>query len=201
MFAPRPISPHTGAALLVLAFVAVTVGCGGTDETEERPALDLPAYSEDGLRMVYSDIDDDGRPDVIKYFQETEDPETGEHTRTLVKTELDLTGDGRINMRRTYDETGDLSLEEMDGDLDGRMDHTVYWENGVILRTETDTDHDGYLDEFREYRDGYLSLVRRDSDHDGEVDTWSYYDQEGLARVGVDTDGDGEADRWSRRSE
>jgi hypothetical protein len=189
---------------LILAGVLVgtaLAGCVGSGGADGRPLLDLPQYSPDGLRLVYSDTNDDGRPDVLKFFRDVRDADSGVRTSTLVRTELDLNGDGRTNLRRTYDSRGELALEEMDGDLDGRMDHTVYWENGIILRTESDTDGNGWIDEHREYRDGYLSLVRTDTDGNGVIDTWSYYDHAGIVRVGVDSNGDGEADRWSRRSE
>jgi hypothetical protein len=185
---------------LALAGGVAAAGCGGSGGPA-RPVLDLPLYSPDGLRLLHSDADGDGRPDVIRYYREAADPETGRRTRTLVRTEIDLTGDGQINMRRVYDASGALAREDMDGNLDGRFDHVVYWENGLILRTETDTDHDGRFDEHRDYRDGLLSLVRKDTTGNGAIDTWSYYDRDGLARVGVDTTGDGEADRWTRRPE
>ena len=42
---------------------------------------------------VELDVDEDGTPDVFKYYREDEDAETGEVEQTLVRTEIDLTGE------------------------------------------------------------------------------------------------------------
>jgi hypothetical protein len=189
-----------GATLLALA---AGTACGGSEGEERSPTIDLPRYSEDGLRIVYSDLDHDGIPEVLKYFatDEEEEHRAQDVERRLVRTEIDLTGDGIPNMRREYDELGELTREEFDGNFDGRIDHVIEWEEGLVMRSEQDENHDGRSDVFRVYRHGHLSRIMRDTNFDGTVDTWSYYDRFGLVRVGYDTDRNGEADYWVNRPE
>ena len=171
------------------------LGCGSGDEQRfERIRI-----TEEGLRALQSDIDDDGIPDVFRYFEVERAENTGELILTLVRTELDLTSDGLVNVRREYDEFGDLILEEMDGDLNGQMDHIVTWEQGMVTQTEDDDDGDGNFDEIRYYNQGFLSRVERDDNGDGAYDFWAYYDRYGLNRIGFDTNGDGEPDTWTQR--
>ena len=180
--------------------ILFAVACGGPDETEPLPPLSYSEVTEDGIRVEYTDTDQDGTPEVIKYFEPTEPEEEGEEPgEYLARTEIDLNGDGSTNLVRVYGLNGDLLLEEMDGNFDGRADHTVHWEDGLIMRTERDEDHDGVVDVFRYYREGFLTRVLRDRDGNTEVDMWSYYDRRGLARVGYDSNGDGAADYWTRR--
>ena len=110
----------------------------------------------------------------------------GRHPRTLAG-------------RREYDERGDLMREDMDSNLDGDFDRTIFWEEGLIVRSEMDHNHDGAIDQYRYYENGFLNRVLTDENHDGEVDRWAYYDRHGLQRVGTDRNSDGEADTWSER--
>ncbi len=189
-------------SLLLGVSVGAVTGCAGASEEVEEHPLRVTHRLEDGRRLVISDVDQDGQADVRKYFgvpdSRADDPDAEE---VLLVTEMDLSGDGLFNLRRSYDEHGELSVEEMDGNLDGDIDHRVFWQNGVIMRTERDENSDGLVDEFRYYREGYLNRVLRDRDGDSEVDTWAYYDRTGLARVGYDTTGDGAADSWTRRED
>jgi hypothetical protein len=189
------------AVCFLLTASCLTVACGGGSEQARQSVYNGPQYTEDGLRIIRSDVNDDGIPDVTKYFEEVIDDSGFLVERNLVRTEIDLTGDGLVNMRREYDEFGDLVLELLDGNLDGRFDDVIVWEDGAEVSSERDSDFDGEVDEYRYFRQGLLYRVERDTDGDGELDTWSYYDRHGLARVGVDINDDGEPDTWTRRGE
>jgi hypothetical protein len=195
---PLPAYRNLALRALSLATATAALGCGGSGEEVRDYPLRTTEYTEDGLRLVYSDVDQNGVQDTLKTFR-VETDEDGNVELFLVRTDIDLTGDGVFNLARVYDDEGDLVLEEIDSNLDGTMDRTVYWQAGDIMRAEEDEDQDGVIDVTRYYREGFLNRTERDTNSDGEVDTWSYYDSGGIVRVGVDSNRDGAADQWTRR--
>lgn len=118
-------------------------------------------------------------------------------TETLA---LDTTGDLRFD---TWSHAvGDTVVRsEQDEDGDGRIDTWEYYRPDETLeRFEKDTDGDGVAD----YRtsiaadgDRVVSL-EYDANADGRIDTWEYYrPDETIERMEEDTDGDGRPDyRW-----
>jgi hypothetical protein len=182
---------------LFLSFIFIS--CGGAQQEEDVQVFPYIDYTEEGLRVLYSDTNLDGIADVAKYFTIELDEEGEVLEERLVLTELDLSGDGQYNMRRHYDESEQLFQEEMDGNLDGIMDHHVIWEGGQIMESQRDDNFDGVFDSFRFYRDGFLVRVERDLNGNGTVDMWSFYDRFGMNRVGYDTTGNGVANQWTRR--
>lgn len=185
----------------LLIVCGLLAACGGAPEEETLYPITSDEATEDGGRIEYTDTDRDGTPEVAKFFEpvEGEFNEDGTPKLHLARTEIDLTGDGAPNLIRVYDTREDLVREEMDSDLEGHVDHWVFWEDGTIMRTERDEDNNGIVDVFRFYREGFLVRVQRDRDGDGEIDMWAFYDRQGLARVGYDVNNDGAADNWTRR--
>jgi hypothetical protein len=93
-------------------------------------------YGPDGtLVMVAYDLDFDGRPDEILYFEKEQ----------LVKKEMAFGFDG-IPRSWSYYEKGKLVRKERDTNGDGKVDYWEYWENGEIDRIGIDTDGDGQVD-------------------------------------------------------
>ncbi|MBN1946583.1 MAG: hypothetical protein JW797_12990 [Bradymonadales bacterium] len=184
---------------LVVVAIALLSGCAGSGQQRAAPQISVVRGTTDGLLVVTSDLDGNGVPEIVKYFQPIEDAGATTSTRRLVRTEIDLNGDGRADNWRHYDPYGELVREEMDGDLDGRVDYRVYWENGLMVRSEQDRDHDGRFDVIGYYQDGFLLQVERDLGGGRGIDSWSYYDGRGLTRIGYDTDEDGEPDVWIQR--
>lgn len=182
---------------------SLAVGCGNK---KNRQGDDLeiggPKFSrdEEGNIVREFDIDGDDKPDVTKVFAEYPDPEDPSLTRQrLLRKEVDVNSDGKINMRRIYNEEGQLMLEEADTDLDGKMDVVRHIDSGQLIRKDLLDPESGVVLASRYYRDGELDRVEKDTDRDDKIDYWEFYEQGVLDRIGRDLNGDGRADTWQRR--
>jgi hypothetical protein len=197
-----------------LVLSGALVACGGGAQTPDAdapppagaPRTGVPSKSAqpggtgpttDNVRT--SDIDEDGRPEVTKYYDDVPDPERpGQRKSVLVRQELDLTWDGRVDIWRYFGPDGKVTKEEWDLDYDGNVDETRFFEEGVLVRTERDQNNDGQIDVTRYYADGKLERKETDSNGDGKPDRWEYYEGRVLDRVGVDKDFDGTVDTWAK---
>lgn len=198
--------PSASLLPLVLAFLLASACSSdkGAQQPDELASARGPHYEqgvdEEGLIVEYLDADGDGNPDIIRYFEEYEDPrEKGRIRRRLRRMELDVNGDGQINVRRFYDEYGNVAREENDVNLDGNMNQIIYFMGGEIARKEILHPTKGYVQERRVYFDGNLVRVEKDTTGRGAIDTWEYYEDGVLMRIGRDTVGDGSADTWQLR--
>jgi hypothetical protein len=150
-----------------------------------------------GERVVSLDLNRDGKPDVFTYSLQTKKPD-GTQTERLVRKELDINGDGLIDIRRVFDEQETLLRESLDLDFDGRVDQTNLYDHGTLVKKERDLDYNGKPDEWVLYEKGKIVRKERDANSDGRVDYWEYWENEAVDRVGEDLDGDGKVDRWSK---
>ncbi len=147
-----------------------------------------------------SDTDGDGTPEVYKYYKTGADPERpGEQKTILVRQDIDVNWDGRIDIWRYFAQDGTVEKEEWDNDYDGKVDETRVFEAGVIVRAERDRNNDGTPDVTRYYKGGKLERKESDTNHDGKVDRWEYYTGRVLDRVGIDKDHDGSVDSWAKK--
>ena len=192
------------AALLSLGHFACSSNGDVQDDEElsNQPGM-TTEEDEDGYIVENLDTRGDGESDIIRYFEEYQDPRDEERTRRRIrKMEIDVNGDGKINVRRHYDDYGNVNIEENDHDLDGVMDSTLYFIGGELARKEFHGVHDergDYIKERRIYLDGQLVRVERDHNADGDPNRWEYYEDGVLMRIGRDTTGDGSADTWQLR--
>jgi antitoxin component YwqK of YwqJK toxin-antitoxin module len=193
----------------MLAFgLGVLSGCAGTqgsvDSGESAASNEVKAAvpgGKDGKTadVRTTDVDNDGRPEVIKYYKMVDDPEkTGAQKRMLVRQDLDVTWDGRTDIWRYFDVGGKVTREEWDTDYDGNVDETRFFEGGVLVRSERDRNNDGKADVNRYYKDGVLERKESDTNGDGQVDRWEYYNGTALDRIGMDKDHDGTVDFWTK---
>lgn len=113
-----------------------------------------------------------------------------------VRRELDLNGDGTVDLIRTYDDDGKLKTDTIDTDFDGQFDRVLYYRDGLVSRREIDADQDGQFEEVRQYIKGELFRVERDTTGDGSPDFWMFFKDGALERAGIDVDGDGVVDEW-----
>ena len=189
------------SSLVILAFS--TIGCGGQATTPEAsttsdtvqsssssdgPISERPTVG--GLVLVEIDLNRDEITDVFNYYRER-----AEADRLLVRREVDLNHDGRIDVQSLFNDVGTIEREEMDGDFDGRIDWVDHYQGGVRTLSEVDTNQDGSFDMSRYYVDGQISRKERDTDADGRVDYWELYRDGEVVNTGRDTDGDGEMDQ------
>ncbi len=164
---------------------------------EKHPVAGGETGATDDVRT--SDIDNDGRPEVYKYYSRIDDPDRpGEKKTQLTRQDLDLNWDGKIDIWRYFDAKGKVEREEWDTDYDGKVDETRFFENGVIARVERDRNNDGRPDMIRYYKAGKLERKESDTNGDGQVDRWEYFTGRTLDCVGVDKDHDGSVDTWAK---
>ena len=156
---------------------------GQTSLLTERPA-------SGGLVEQLIDINGDEQADVFNFYRER-----SKAARLLVRKEVDLNWDGKVDVRTWFDEDGQIEKEEMDGDFDDRVDWIDHYKGGGRVMSEIDTDYNGSLDLFKYYDNGTLRRKERDTTGDGRIDFWEYIDPNGqVLRTGRDLDADGVMD-------
>jgi hypothetical protein len=208
---------RTECLLPALLFPALLwVACGGSQNDDtivfEGPQRTIveTEIREDGRYVQYKDIDLDGRVDTILVFMilnddgiPVDDRLTVERmslaNRRQVEKEMDVNGDGDMDVRRMYANSGELEREERDVNFDGQFDRVALYDNGYVSRVDADMDGDGAAETVRFYRGGGLFRVEFDESGSGTADHYYYYDELGLAREGVDPNEDGVIDDWVRR--
>ena len=189
---------------LVVALLVVPACSSAPDTADEELGEQYSPITteetEDGLLAEYLDTNNDGNPDIIRYFEQYEDPQQDNRTRRRLRVmEIDVNRDSVINVRREYDDYGNVTREENDQNLDGTMDVTLYFVGGELARKEYQHASGNFVEERRVYLDGQLVRVERDQTGDGEPNRWEYYEDGVLMRIGRDTTGDGSADTWQLR--
>lgn len=198
------VSSSVGKMLVasLLAAVAVgTVGCGKKNQRADRnihgPTFETDA---DGNMVRRFDINGDDVPDVTKTFKDVPDENDPSVTHArMIKKEVDVNSSGNVGMRRSYNERGDLTLEELDTDLDGVIDTVNHIDGGNVVRKDKLDPTTGAIVVSRYYAGGTLQRVEQDTTGDGKVDYWEFYEEGVLDRIGRDVNGDGRADTWQRR--
>ena len=149
--------------------------------------------TSDGLTEVSVDLDGDAKAEIINYYR------MSDGNKLLMRKDVDLNRDGRVDVRSTFDEAGLRVQEEMDGDFDGRADWVDRYISGKRSVSEVDTDFNGTFDLFKYYENGRVRRKERDSDSNGRVDFWEYLDEAGsVTKTGRDNDGDGVMDERSQ---
>ena len=140
--------------------------------------------------------EENGIQSIKKYYTINDKGE-----KILVRKELDLNGDGKIDYVYYYDnkKPTDERVEKIvvDNDFDGKFDETRYYnpDNGQLIRKELDLNFDGRPEIIKRYYNGQLVKKEVDPNFDGVMDYWEYYQDGKLVRVEVDTDGDGKPDK------
>jgi hypothetical protein len=191
-------------ALLLTAGLAA-VSCSSTPRTA-APTLAPPPESaiavqaipelqpQPGEKASAFDTARSGRPNLWKYSVLV-----GEGRERVVRREVDLNGDGRVDEWDAYDEEGNLAKVVYDLDFDGKPDLVVSYEKGQLVKKELAPGFDGLARTIAYFENGKLVRKERDGKGTGKIDTWEYYEREELDRVGTDDDGDGQVDRWVKR--
>lgn len=204
-------TPVAVALSLTVASLAVALwGCASTAPTAksdgaataapaEAPATDKIKRStkESGETVTEYDLNGDKKPDVWTFSAKVQGAD-GKTVERLLRKELDINWDGRVDIAREYDEKGELTKESLDLDFDGRVDQVNYSEKGAVVRKERDLTASGRISEWVFYEKGKVVRKERDSNGDGRVDYWEYWEGSQVDRVGEDLDGDGTVDKWTK---
>lgn len=202
--AGRGIKMNRTISLLLVGTVWL-VACGGangkgqagtgpsTDETIRLGNIgDQTQCDAKGGREMLIDLNQDGKPDVRKIYKKIGTEEI------VVCREADLNFDGIKDIYIFFDDTGQVTRDEVDLDYDGKIDIISTYVKGKVIKQEIDTNADSKVDRVRHLQDDLPIRVEGDTDGDGKVDYWEYYEAGKLVRIGIDEDGDGRADNWSR---
>jgi hypothetical protein len=189
---------------LPLLSVAVLSACGGNKAVQPDAKAQAQAASTDvhvakraEEKVVQYDLNRDGKPDVWEYYVTIKDAD-GHPVDHLVRKEMDLNFDGKVDAVYWYDDKGEKVREQLDLDFDGKVDETIYFEKGQVVRKERDLNGDGKVDTWLFYEHGQLVRKERDTKGTGRVDYWEFWENGQIDRIGEDLDGDGNVDRWTR---
>lgn len=141
------------------------------------------------------DLNKDGKPDAYQFTRVIDEQPV------VVRKEVDINFDGKIDLVRDLSDKGELVDERLDNDFDGKIDLVVFFERGAIVRKEYDTNFDAKVDVWRFFDKGAMLREEADLDYNGQVDYWEYFEGGKLDRVGIDRNGDGNVDEWLNSSE
>lgn len=173
-----------------------TIASGDQPPTMQVPKLDASLCDADGKKVVTSDLNRDGQPDVWKLYATAE--QDGTSVEVLTCKQVDFDHDGRKDYVATYLKTGEKVAEEFDFGFDGKFDAREHFDHKAATPTvvERDSDHDKKPDMWERYKDGVLDSVHRDRNGDGKPDLWETYDANGqITQILFDDDYDGRVDR------
>lgn len=193
-----------------LGLAVVTLGLSGCasekaaqkSESAAAPSADssmgtLRASPNAKEKVEVLDLNSDSKPDVWSYSVEAKGPD-GKSIHRVVRKELDINWDGRVDITKFYDDRENVNRELMDLDFDGKVDVVTFYEKGVVVRKERDLDSNSKPDLWIYYEKARLVRKERDSNADGKVDYWEYWENDQVDRVGEDLDGDGKVDKWTQ---
>ncbi len=168
------------------------------DTIKVKEAVRVEHSDPGNLTIREFDMNHDKQPDMFKFFDpNTLNPSTKEPV--LVKRELDLNADGKVDVWTMYGIKGDVTQESFDLDYDGKIDMVDYFSKGAMIRQEIDNQFDEKPDVFKFYSKGMLIRKEADTNGDGKVNYWEeYLGGEQIKRIGIDLDGDGVVDQWKK---
>lgn len=190
-------SRMTGGALVaaVVATSAIFVmgfGCGGSDpgvtrgarlpEGVRSQAIEHESCSESGHKVETVDVNNDGKPDIRRVYDGTQE----------ICRISDLNRDGKPDLFEYYDTTGQLRRREADYDDNGIVNAIELYENGKLVRAELDTTNQGRIDTWDTFDPTTGKRIKRERDAtgDGRVDQWWTFDGEKVT-IAMDKNGDG----------
>lgn len=155
--------------------------------------IDDDTFNPDKFQRRDLDLNKDGKPDAYQFVQIVDDQPR------IVRKEIDVNFDGKVDVIRILDDKGNLIEERLDTDFDGKIDVVVHFQNGQIVLKTYDMNFDNKIDVWRTFEKGVIVKEEGDMNFDGVVDLWEYYEGGVLDRVGVDRNGDGTVDEWQSR--
>lgn len=182
-------------SIVALLAVATIAACGTTKPTDTKgPGMSALGTQKmpDGAVIEMYDLSGDHKPNLWKIYEMVGDPKKPESAKkTLVRKDMDLNRDGKVDVRQFLDANGVMYKEEMDLDFDGNIDAVATYKDGKIFKREMDMTLNGRADIVKFYEGGDLVRKERDTNDDGRMDVWEYFESGRLVRRGLDKDGDG----------
>ena len=148
-----------------------------------RRSMSEPVETPDGLKVKSFDLNQDLKPDIFKYYQKVQEADSGEWVTRIVRKELDLNYDGKIDAWMLYNNKGVVERERYDLDFDGKVDRTDYFGKGGLIKQEIDTVGDDKPDVVKYFLKGQVARKEKDRDGDGKPDYWEYFDNGRIERI------------------
>jgi antitoxin component YwqK of YwqJK toxin-antitoxin module len=176
---------------------ASETGAAGASGNAQTLSESIKHRKNDGETATEFDLNKDKKTDVWTYTVPGKSAD-GKAVDRIVRKELDINWDGKIDISRSYDEKEQISREAIDLDFDGKVDQVNFYEKGTIVRKERDLSSAGKPSLWLYFEKGKLVRKERDNNSDGKVDYWEYWENEQVDRVGEDLDGDGNVDKWTK---
>lgn len=192
------------------------VGCGSsskqvaknTNKTTNQSGVSTqipePEVGRAGEIVKKFDLNKDKRADLWRVYVR----KGPKKSLNLVRVEIDLDANGKIDVRRFYKNNLKTRVE-FDLDFDGRFDVIHFFDSNQNLykkayfmrsRNPRRPDLLKYYEVVGKKKTKKIVLVRkeRDDNLDGRVDYWEYWENGSLDRIGRDTDFDGSVDVWEK---
>lgn len=179
------------AVMLVGLLIAGSVACNRRRGDESIANLSKlasrpKACPPEGAELQGTDVDGDGKVDALQ----------ARRNGKLVCDTFDLNFDGKIDVKRFYDEVGQrVEREERDLDFSGTTDQILLFVNGEEWN-QLDTNFDGRIDTRVVCRKRAVQGVQRDRTGNGNIDSWEIYESGQLKEIHYDSNNDAKADRW-----
>ncbi len=171
-----------------------------------------PRFDNTNVKKQVFDMNRDGNVDLWKFYAYKKMSDTeGDGDLLIIRKEVDLNFDGRVDRIMYYNQKENLTHEEIDTNFDGVIDRIHYYDNGMIIRTEfyqkeknrvmIDGENNPEVnpDFVRYFRQGVLTREETDEGCDGYRELITLFNAEGnIAQVGYDDNDDGVIERWVR---
>jgi hypothetical protein len=202
-FTRSELPASLAAVLLALVMAGPVSGCAARRaQVVETPAAALDQINvpgrpdpQPGDRVLTFDLNRNGRPNIYHHLRTLPDG-----SEQLIRKDIDLNGNGRVDVWRFYADGERLVREAFDLDFDGIVDVWNYYDDrGRLVRKEADLSLDGRIDLWKYYENGRLVRKERDTSGNGRPDYFEFWVDGEIDRIGEDLDGDGTVDRWTRR--
>ena len=170
---------------------------GATGPDGEQVAENIKQKQAGNEKVTEFDLNKDKKSDVWTYTVMAKGPD-GKDIERMVRKDLDINWDGKVDIARVYDEKEQISRESLDLDFDGKVDEVIFYEKGLVVRKERDLSSSGKPSLWVFYEKGQIVRKERDTNGDGKVDYWEYWENGQVDRIGEDLDGDGNVDKWTK---
>ena len=180
-----------------LLFCALTVGC--SNKVKQKEDLLSTERNPNGTLVMRFDLNGNGKPNLWKHFREEITDTEKTVRKVLVRREMDIDNDGKVDVKQYFDKDDAMTRAEFDLDYDGRFDATEFYKDGKPVKRSLDRNGDGKPEITKYYQLGKVVMKERDENGDGKLDVWEYYEDDKLVRVGRDKDGDGKPELFDDR--
>ena len=201
-------------------FLSVLSGCSESERTTEtaadhvvfREVQEHRRFDNTDLKRQVFDMNNDGQVDLWKfysYFRKSDSE--GEGDLLIVRKELDVNFDGRIDRIMYYNQKEELVREEIDTDFNGSIDRIHYYDNSLVVKTEFfqrkcnqimidgENNPEVYPNLLRFFRQGVLTREEIDEKCDSVHEAVTIFNAEGgVAQIGLDENNDGVIENWPR---